>query len=204
MTKSKATPIAAWPRLATAGSALLLAMQAAAQPAPQSLSEVSACSEDDSTAFVCSTKDLSNVILQCGDESGSTYVKFDDDPDDGSLPIDEESNQGSFSCPEGNVLAVFVKSGSAFNTDATIAGLPRGSGAMINLEACTAETLDCPDPDADEDEGGDEGGDEGNDEAGAAAAQASGAGSTTRTTGGAARTTGEAARATAISRRPPR
>jgi hypothetical protein len=132
-------------RIATAGGALLLSMTAAAGPNAKSVAEINACLEDADTARVCSSKELSNVVLQCGSESTS-FVKFDDlngteTPYEGLV----SPYEGLFSCPEGDVVAVFIKSGSAKYQGAPIQGLPRGSGAMWSPLACSEE-FTCPPP----------------------------------------------------------
>jgi hypothetical protein len=129
------------------GLMLVLPSIAAADPNQKSVAEVQACRPAGSQAAqVCSSKELSNVVVQCAtDEGGSFFVKYDDldavetpDPDAGftlASPF-----QGDFSCPEGSTLvAVFVKSGSEKYTGPAIGNLPRGSGALIlNLGTCSA------------------------------------------------------------------
>lgn len=143
-------------RVAAIGSALLLSMQAAAEPGGNSTADVGACLEDADTARVCSSKELSNVVLQCGDESSSTYIKYDD-LDDTEAPFEglESPFEGLFSCPEGAVIAVFIKSGSGKYDGAPIADLPPGSGAQWLPLACTDAEASCTDGS----DGGDEGGD---------------------------------------------
>jgi hypothetical protein len=128
------------------GSALTLLagpLTALAAPNAASVAQVAACAETDTSAFVCSSKGLSNVILQCSDAESSHFEKFDDLDDDGDV------YQGSFACESGSLDAVFIKSGS-FRS----AGGPAGAGEMISgLEACPA---DCPDVAAEEEDEGEE------------------------------------------------
>lgn len=142
-------------RIATVGSALLLSMQAAAGPNGNSVADVNACLEDADTARVCSSKELSNVVLQCGDESTS-FIKFDD-LDDTETPYQGllSPYEGFFSCPEGDIVAVFIKSGSGKYQGPLIADLPPGSGALWSPLACDAEEFTCPTPsdDGSSDEG---------------------------------------------------
>jgi hypothetical protein len=142
--------------VAAVGSALLLSLQAAAGPGGNSVADVGACLEDADTARVCSSKELSNVVLQCGDESSSTYIKYDD-LDDTEAPFEglESPFEGLFSCPEGEIIAVFIKSGSGKYDGAPIADLPPGSGAQWLPLACTDAEASCTDGS----DGGDEGGD---------------------------------------------
>ena len=147
-------------RAAAVGSALLLSMQAAAGPGGNSVAEVGACLEDAATVRACSSKELSNVVLQCGDESSSTYIKYDD-LDDTETPFEglESPYEGLFSCPEGDVIAVFIKSGSGKYDGAPLEGLAPGSGAQWLPLACTDAEASCTDGSDGGDEGGDEGGD---------------------------------------------
>ena len=151
-------------RVAAAGGALLLSMQAAAGPAGNSVAEVGACLEDADTARVCSSKELSNVVLQCGNEASSTYIKFDG-LDDTETPFQGllSPYEGQFSCPEGDILAVFIKSGSGKYDGVPIADLPPGSGALWLPLSCAEGEFSCPDPSDGGDEAGDVGGDEGGD-----------------------------------------
>lgn len=142
-------------RIATVGSALLLSMQAAAGPNGSSVADVNACLEDADTAHVCSIKELSNVVLQCGDESSTSFIKYDD-LDDTETPFEGllSPYEGLFSCPEGDIVAVFIKSGSAKYEGLPIASLPRGSGALWSPLACDLEEFTCPTPS--DDDGSDE------------------------------------------------
>jgi hypothetical protein len=160
MSRTRLIPGAGVALVARAGSALLLAMSAAAAPSSQSGAQIDACLEESGAARVCSSKELSNVVLQCGDESGSVYIKFDD-LDDTESPYEGllSPNEGLFSCPEGELLAVFVKSGSGKYDGEPIEGLPPGSGAQFSPLACSVEPVDCETAD-EGDEGGDEGGEE--------------------------------------------
>lgn len=141
-------------RFAAATSALMLAMPGAAKAGP-STAETGACLEDASTVRACSDKELSNVVVQCGDESGSFFVKYDE-LDDGTYEGLTSPYEGAFACPEGEVIAVFIKSGRNHYDGPAIEGLPPGSGALWSPLACGAEEAGCP---SDGDEGGgDEGG----------------------------------------------
>ena len=106
-------------------------LTAVAAPNAASVATVAACAESDATAFVCSSKGLSNVILQCSDGESSYFEKFDDLGEEGDV------YEGSYTCESGTLEAVFIKSGS-FRS----AGGPAGAGEMISgLEACP---VDCP------------------------------------------------------------
>ena len=155
MTKFRVRPCDEWFRAATVGSALLLSLAAAAGPNQKSVAEVGACLEDPATVRACSTKELSNVVLQCGDESSSTYIKYDD-LGDTETPFEglESPYEGLFSCPEGEVMAVFIKSGSGKYDGTPIEGLPPGSGAEWSPLACTEAEASCMDGAAGGDEGG--------------------------------------------------
>jgi hypothetical protein len=140
-------------RLRLAACALALAAPGAAMA--DSSSETGACLEDDANVRACSTKELSNVVVQCGDESGSYFLKYDE-LDDGTFEGLVTPTEGVFSCPEGDVIAVFIKSGRNRYDGPAIDGLPPGSGAAWYPEACGTEESGCS---SDGDEGGgDEGG----------------------------------------------
>jgi hypothetical protein len=128
------------------GAVFMLPAIAAAAPNAKSLAQIEACEEDASTARVCTSKELSNVVLQCGDAEMETsyYVKFDDLDDPENWPEGQlTANQGSFTCPDGDsLLAVFVKSGSQKYDGESLAGLPGGGGAVWSPLACSAES-DC-------------------------------------------------------------
>jgi hypothetical protein len=102
---------------------------------------------------VCSSKELSNVVVQCAvSEGGSFFVKYDDlhafqTPHQDVAFSLASAYQGDFSCPEGSTLvAVFVKSGSQKYSGPVIDNLPRGSGTIIgNLGTCSA-TCDGEEP----------------------------------------------------------
>jgi hypothetical protein len=121
-----------------------------------------ACLEDSATVRACSDKELSNVVLQCSSESGSYFVKFDE-LDEGTFEGLASPYLGAFSCPEGEIVAVFIKSGRNAYDGAAIEGLPPGSGASWSPLACGTESSDC-DSDGDEGGGDEGGGDEGGDE----------------------------------------
>ena len=62
--------------------------------------------------------------------------------------------EGVFSCPEGEVIAVFVKSGRNHYDGPALDGLPPGSGAAWTPQACTTEDSGCASGDGEN--GGDE------------------------------------------------
>ena len=141
-------------RLRLAASALALAAPGAATA--DGASETGACLEDSATVRACSTKELSNVVVQCGGESGSYFLKYDE-LDNGTFEGLVTPTEGVFSCPEGEVIAVFVKSGRNAYDGPAIDGLPPGSGAVWYPEACAVAEPGCA-PGGDEG-GGDEGAD---------------------------------------------
>jgi hypothetical protein len=143
-------------RAAAAASAVLLAIPGAAMAGPNSTAETGACLEDAVTVRACSDKELSNVVVQCGDESGSFFIKYDD-LDTGTFEGLTSPYEGVFSCPEGEVMAVFIKSGRNKYDGPAIEGLPPGSGAQWSPLACGAEEAGCV-SDGDEGGGTDEGG----------------------------------------------
>jgi len=143
--------------LAAAAGATLLALTSAAMAA-SGAAETGACLEDASTVRACSTKELSNVVVQCGDESGSFFLKYDD-LDLGTFEGLTSPNEGSFACPEGEVIAVFIKSGRNKYDGPAIEGLPSGSGASWSPLTCGTEEAGCP-SDGDEGGGDEVGGDE--------------------------------------------
>jgi hypothetical protein len=125
--------------IAFAATLLAGPLTAHAAPNAASVAQVAACAETEATAYVCSSKGLSNVILQCSDGESSHFEKFDDLSEDGDI------YQGSYTCESGSLEAVFIKSGSFRN-----AGGPAGAGEMISgLAACPA---DCPKVAADEED----------------------------------------------------
>jgi hypothetical protein len=132
---------------------------AAANAAEGHTAQTGACLEDAATVRACSDKELSNVVVQCSGESGSYFVKYDE-LDDGTFEGLTSPYEGAFVCPEGEVIAVFIKSGRNAYDGPGIEGLPSGSGAAWSPLACGAEEADCS---SDGDEGGGEegGGDEG-------------------------------------------
>ena len=128
------------------GLTLVLPSIAVADPNQKSVADIQACRPAGSqTAQVCSTKELSNVVVQCAvGEGGSFFVKYDN-LDAHKTPVGDgfalaSPFQGDFSCPAGSTLvAVFVKSGSQKYSGPAIGNLPRGSGAIItNLGTCSA------------------------------------------------------------------
>ncbi len=139
------------PRLRTTMAAsLILSLPCAA--VADGTAETGACLEDAVTVRACSDKELSNVVVQCGDESGSFFVKYDE-LDDGTFEGLASPFEGVFTCPEGEVIAVFIKSGRNKYAGTAIEGLPPGSGAQWSPLACGSEEAGCP---SDGDEGGDE------------------------------------------------
>jgi hypothetical protein len=145
-------------RLRAALGALVLGLPGAAL-ADATSAETGACLEDASTVRACSTKELSNVVVQCGDESGSFFLKYDE-LDQGAFEGLTSPFEGSFACPEGEVIAVFIKSGRNKYDGPALDGLPSGSGASWSPSACGAEEAGCP-SDGDEGGGDEGGGDEG-------------------------------------------
>ena len=121
-------------------AAVLLAMPvfAIAGPSPKSVAVIAACAVDASTARVCSSKELSNVILRCRAADGGTFFHKFDDLDEVLL---ENPHDANFSCPDGATLvAVFAKSGSAKYDGPEVSGLPSGAGGVfLNLAACGLE-----------------------------------------------------------------
>jgi hypothetical protein len=117
---------------------------AAAAPNAHSVAQIEACEEDASTVRVCSSKDLSNIVLQCANAETSYYIKFDDLDNPENWPEGQlTATQGSFTCPNGDsLLAVFVKSGSQKNDGAILPGLPGAGGAIWSPLACSTES-DC-------------------------------------------------------------
>lgn len=132
--------------------ACALALAAAGTATADGASETGACLEDGATVRACSTKDLSNVVVQCSGASGTYFVKFDE-LDDGTFEGLVTPSEGVFSCPEGEVVAVFIKSGRNAYDGPSIDGLPRGSGAAWYPEACSVAESTC---ESEDDEGGDD------------------------------------------------
>lgn len=134
--------------LRLAGIAFLIPQLVLAGPESSS-AEISACLVDSDTTHVCSSKELSNIVVQCSDgETESTYFyKYDDLDDVENWPEGQTSAYaGDFSCPEGGELvAVFVKSGREKYDGAALEGLPPGVGAIWSPLACSVETT-CPSP----------------------------------------------------------
>ena len=97
------------PRLRIAAATLAFAACGTAG-ADKSQAITGACLEDSTTVRACSDKVLSNVVVQCGDESSSYFVKYDE-LGDGTFPGLTTPYEGDFTCPTGSVMAVFVKSG---------------------------------------------------------------------------------------------
>jgi hypothetical protein len=140
-------------RIATAVAAVVCAMPAA-HAAPSNTAQTGACLEDAATVRACSDKELSNVVVQCSSESGSYFIKYDE-LDDGTFEGLTSPYEGAFACPEGDVIAVFIKSGRNAYDGAAIEGLPQGSGAEWSPLACGAADAGCDS--GDEEGGGDEG-----------------------------------------------
>ena len=142
-------------RIAAMAGLLTIVLPVAAG-ADGSGAETSACVEESGAVRACSDKELSNVVLQCSDESGSYFVKYDE-LDEGTFEGLISPYEGSFSCPQGEVIAVFIKSGRNTYGGPAVEGLPPGSGAQWSPLACGAEENSC---EAAEGGGGDEGGGE--------------------------------------------
>jgi hypothetical protein len=137
---------------ALAGLILAVPATATSEPNVNSVADFAVCLEDSASTRVCSSKELSNVVVQCdnGDET-SYFFKHDDldDPEAESAAFLETAYEGVFACPEGeSILAVFVKSGSAKYVGDPVEGLPSGSGAVWSPLDCPVE---CPLP-SDDDE----------------------------------------------------
>jgi len=130
------------------GVLLLTPGIAISEPNGKSVAEIQGCLEDSATAHVCSTKELSNVVVQCDNGDGTSFFfKYDDldDPESPHVSLLVSAFEGLFACPAGEpVLAVFVKSGSAKHAGEPIAGLLPGSGALWSPASCP---VDCPTPD---------------------------------------------------------
>lgn len=135
------------------GTALLTPSLLLAGPESSS-ADMAACLVDSDTTHVCSSKELSNIVVQCGDsETESSYFyKYDDLDDVENWPEGQTSPYaGDFSCPEGGeLIAVFVKSGRDRYDGPALEGLPPGVGAIWSPLACSAEST-CP-PAGDEEE----------------------------------------------------
>jgi hypothetical protein len=116
------------------GLIMALAGPASAEPAENSISDIEACLDDDSTVKVCSSKELSNVIVQCTDGESSYYIKYDD------LEDLVDPYVGFFACPGATVESVYVKSGSGKFGDGTD-GLSAGTGVRWEPSECPVE---CP------------------------------------------------------------
>jgi hypothetical protein len=129
------------PRLRVAAAVLAFSACTAAG-ADSSSAITGACLEDSSTVRACSDRQLSNVVVQCGDESGSYFVKYDG-LDEGRFEGLTSPYEGGFNCPTGDVLAVFIKSGRNRYDGPPIAGLPKGSGAAWYPLACGTEGAGC-------------------------------------------------------------
>lgn len=128
--------------------AIILMVPCIATAGPEkSMAVIDAClTTGDSAARVCSTKELSNIVVQCDDgEAETSYLfKYDDLDDPENWPEGQTSPyQGDFSCPEGGVVtAVFVKSGREKYPGLAIDGLSPGTGAIFMPLACTT-AIDC-------------------------------------------------------------
>ncbi|MGH8495294.1 MAG: hypothetical protein ACREVN_04105 [Gammaproteobacteria bacterium] len=127
---------------ASATVSALMVAGVSAEPNQNSIAQYSACL-DQTTVFVCSSKDLSNVVLQCA----SGAEKFDDLD---SLGVGASA---TFSCSDGSVpTSVWVKSGSQQSGDGA------GYGGIFSPQECPTE---CPAiGDSGSDEGGEDGGDD--------------------------------------------
>ncbi len=142
-------------RLGQAFSGLLLVlpmMATQAGPNENSIADIRVCGEDESIASVCSSKELSNVVLQCITEESMFVQKLEEED---LQEILDDPHKGRFGCPEGYAFqAILVKSGSFKDPQAE--GAPSGSGKtfFVPFNGCPME---CPSP---EDEGDDTGDDE--------------------------------------------
>ena len=114
------------------GLMLVLSATASAKPNAKSVADVAACLEDESTVRACSSKELSNVVVQCTDGESSYYIKYDD------LEDLVDPYVGFFSCPEATVEAVYVKSGSD-KSGGKADGLPAGSGTLWVSAECPVD-----------------------------------------------------------------
>lgn len=142
-------------RIVLSSLVAVLPSTAISAPNQRSVAEIAACLEDPATTRVCSSKELSNVVVQCdnGDQS-SYFFKHDDldDPQSPSAQFLETAYEGVFQCPGGEeILAVFIKSGSEKHPG-RIDGAPGGLGRMWSVAQCPVE---CPETDSEEDEGDD-------------------------------------------------
>jgi|GEM_PF-5255795 len=111
------------------GLMLVLSATASARPNENSVADVAACLEDESTVRACSSKELSNVVIQCTDGESSYYIKYDD------LEDLVDPYVGFFSCPGATVEAVYVKSGSD-KSGGKADDLPAGSGTLWVSAEC--------------------------------------------------------------------
>jgi len=123
----------------------------AAPPNYKSVAIINSClNEALTTASVCSSKELSNVVLQCSGEDGIYFFKYDD------LDLNP-AFEGDFVCPlvdengdpivpiESNgdtIQAIGVKSGSFKDPDPP-EGAPSGFGMIFNPDLCPVY---CPEP----------------------------------------------------------
>ena len=123
------------------GLTMALAGPASAGPSGNSIADIEACLDGDSTVKVCSSKELSNVVVQCTDGESSYYIKYDD------LEDLVDPYVGYFACPGATVEVVYVKSGSGKLGDGTD-GLSAGTGVRWEPSECPVE---CP-PTGEEDE----------------------------------------------------
>ena len=126
------------------GAALIMPAIATSGPNERSLSTFDACLVDEggSTAYVCASKELSNVVVYCS----NGFFKYDD--------LDEAPTyDGEFSCPDGGELTgILVKAGSARYDGEPLADLPAGSGLMMTDLAVCEAAPECPTPSADDEE----------------------------------------------------
>lgn len=136
------------------------------KPNKNSVAITAACTNVDDTVRVCSCKGLSNVVLWCGEETG-TWVKHEDfdsgvgtgEVFDATLGcVDDDGNS-----IDGPITMIAIKSGSQKNAKhhpegyETVEDAPSGSGLFTTPEACSIEFV-CPV--AGDCEGGDGDGDE--------------------------------------------
>lgn len=122
------------------------------KPNSNSVATTASCTIDNETAWVCSCKGLSNVVLWCG----TTWVKHEDF---GSAADTGEVFDATVGCGvdgagkpiSGPITMIAVKSGSQKNAKhhqegyETVEGAPSGSGLFTTPEACSSEFA-CPAP----------------------------------------------------------
>ena len=113
------------PRLRIAAATLAVAACGTAS-ADKSQAITGACLEDSTTVRACSDKELSNVVVQCGDESSTYFVKYDE-LGDGTFPGLTTPRPGTLS----SCLAV-----------ASIRSPPRTPPSVLPTLRCVGPTSD--------------------------------------------------------------